>query len=721
MSVARKSVDSLSTTNNSLLSANSATMATKDQKLEPFSYSTIPEVKNEIKKTEGEKESKDTDNDDNKPNNTYKKRSRATPEQLAILEATFEKNTSPNSKLREALAEKVHMSERSIQIWFQNRRAKVKNTQKRNQQAALQDQLFKNQFFYQYPGAMYAGYPPYGQPMYQPAMSKVMNRSKSIDATNMYGQSLNSVPEGAIANPTLGRFGFSQVQGGINLPIGAEYGARTGLAAQNISMLKPELSTNYLVPSPEKNYFNFTNNALVIGSWRRIAVPNDQDSLRCSFSIVEKQIRWLIKEQNIRFKVEFPFTSIGQIVLEPFNGTVSNGKLSITVIKIPQFWMETNGPTNPTWNLSGDFTERQQATTVYRHVLEGDYSRLKNEVDTIVRSSSDLRQLCRIVPLTAATQADLLYQQNHFQRRQSCPAGLLLNTNNQYLTGNRRLSIPSSNSLVTIPQNVVVPLVQQPILDPSTQMIQAAAASATAGAASAATPLVKTSTIGNGFVTPQTMTQAVSPALVQKMQLTSPVQSAVAAGAATAVVGAEGAVQLQNTAALNIQKPVVGASTVSPAQINKTTIPTQALPGGAAQVSPVVPLNTITENTIQSAAAAATASTNNIINPLTLSAATATASSTNPSELLSSNPSITKTGGFIMDNLNIMNGAQLTTQSNEALNLLTSTDGSDNTLVDNTLSSLGNNLSLQNPESFDLGIDDSQFLLNFSDLDKNFM
>ncbi|ORY20187.1 Homeodomain-like protein, partial [Neocallimastix californiae] len=53
-------------------------------------------------------------------------RSRATPEQLAILEATFEKNTSPNSKLREALAEKVNMSERSIQIWFQNRRAKVK-------------------------------------------------------------------------------------------------------------------------------------------------------------------------------------------------------------------------------------------------------------------------------------------------------------------------------------------------------------------------------------------------------------------------------------------------------------------------------------------------------------------------------------------------------------------------------------------------------------------
>jgi len=709
MSVARKSVDSLSTTNNPLLNTNSTTITTKDKKLQSFSYSNIPEVKNEIKKTEGEKENKDTGNDDNKPNSTYKKRSRATPEQLAILEATFEKNTSPNSKLREALAEKVHMSERSIQIWFQNRRAKVKNTQKRNQQAALQDHLLKNQLFYQYPGAMYAGYPPYGQPMYQPDMTKVMNRSKSIDVSNMYGQTLNSVPEGAIANPALGRLRFPQVQGGINLPIGAEYGARTGLAAQNISMLKPELSNNYLVPSPEKNYYNFTNNALVIGSWRRIAVPNDPDSLRCSFSVVEKRIRWLIKEQNIRFKVEFPFTSIGQIVLEPFNGTVSNGKLFITLIKAPQFWMETNGPTNPTWNLSGDFTERQQATNVYTHVLEGDYNHLKNEVDTVVRSSPDLRQLCRIVQPTAATQANLLYQQNHFQRRQSCPAGLLLNPNNQYLTGNRRLSIPSSSGLVTIPQNVVVPLVQQPILEPSTQMIQATAT------ATASAPLVKTATIGNGFVTPQTMTQAVSPALIQKMQLTSPVQPT---GAATAVVGADSAtVQLQNAAALNIQKSVVAASAVSPVQINKTTIPNQALPGGATQVSPVVSLDTITENTIQSAAASATATaTTNIINPLTLSAATATASSNNSSEFLSSNPSITKTGGFIMDNLNIMNGAQLTTQSNEDLNLLTSTDGSDN-----TLSTLGNNLSLQNSETFDLGIDDNQFLINFPDIDKNFM
>jgi len=690
-------------------------MATKEQKIEPFSYqsSTIPEVKTDVKKPEGEKEIKENDSDDNKPNNTYRKRSRATPEQLAILEATFEKNTSPNSKLREVLAEKVHMSERSIQIWFQNRRAKVKNTQKRNQQAAFQDQLFKSQFYYQYSGGMYTGYPPYGQPMYQPAISKVMNRSKSIDATNMYGQSLNPVPEGAtIANPALGRFGFAQSQGGINLPVG-EYGARSSLA-QNLSMVKPDLgSPSTLIPSPEKNFYNFTNNALVIGTWRRIAVANDQDSLRCSFSIVEKQIRWLIKEQNIRFKVEFPFSSIGQILLEPLTGSVSTGKLSFTLIKVPTFWMETNGPTNPTWNLSGDFTEHQQASKVFRHVIEGDYNHLRVEVDTIVRSSPDLRQLCRIVAPTSP--ADLLYQQgNHFQRRQSCPAGLLFNPNNQYITGNRRLSIPSSTNLMTIPQNVVVPLVQQSILDTSSQMIQ------TAGAAAAAAPIAKTATVGAGFVAPQPMGQTVSPALVQKMQLATAQQAAVTAAAAAAatVATADTTVQLQNATALSVQKPVAAvaaASALSTDQAAKATIPSQALPVGATQVSPVVSLNSVTENTIQSSTQLA--NTNNIINPLTLSSSTT--ASTNPTELLSNSAqSITKSGDFIMNNLNIMNGAQLTTQSNDALNFLTSTETSDNTLVDNTLSSLGGNLSLQNQGAFDLGIDES-LLLNFPE--QNFM
>ncbi|KAL9537099.1 hypothetical protein MBANPS3_012084 [Mucor bainieri] len=97
-----------------------------------------------------------------------RKRTRATAEQLAVLEDTFAVNVSPNSKLRKQLAEQLSMSERSIQIWFQNRRAKVKHMQKRAQmqmqQAAIRAQL------YHYHQQQYGMMSPYGPPGTAPPM-----------------------------------------------------------------------------------------------------------------------------------------------------------------------------------------------------------------------------------------------------------------------------------------------------------------------------------------------------------------------------------------------------------------------------------------------------------------------------------------------------------------------------------------------------------------------
>jgi hypothetical protein len=50
-----------------------------------------------------------------------KKRQRATPEQLLVLEEAFILNPSPNAKMREMIADRIRMTERSVQIWFQNR------------------------------------------------------------------------------------------------------------------------------------------------------------------------------------------------------------------------------------------------------------------------------------------------------------------------------------------------------------------------------------------------------------------------------------------------------------------------------------------------------------------------------------------------------------------------------------------------------------------------
>lgn len=49
------------------------------------------------------------------------KRQRATQDQLSTLEMEFNKNPTPTANVRERIAEEINMTERSVQIWFQNR------------------------------------------------------------------------------------------------------------------------------------------------------------------------------------------------------------------------------------------------------------------------------------------------------------------------------------------------------------------------------------------------------------------------------------------------------------------------------------------------------------------------------------------------------------------------------------------------------------------------
>jgi len=65
--------------------------------------------------------------DDGDPLNK-KKRQRTSPDQLAILEQIFQTDKMPNQQTRVQLADQLGMSSRRVQIWFQNKRAKVKRS-----------------------------------------------------------------------------------------------------------------------------------------------------------------------------------------------------------------------------------------------------------------------------------------------------------------------------------------------------------------------------------------------------------------------------------------------------------------------------------------------------------------------------------------------------------------------------------------------------------------
>ena len=59
-----------------------------------------------------------------------RKRHQTTPQQLRLLESIFAVNRTPDLALRTKLSGQLDMTPRRIQIWFQNKRAKMKKLKK---------------------------------------------------------------------------------------------------------------------------------------------------------------------------------------------------------------------------------------------------------------------------------------------------------------------------------------------------------------------------------------------------------------------------------------------------------------------------------------------------------------------------------------------------------------------------------------------------------------
>ncbi|KAI9296676.1 hypothetical protein K502DRAFT_276742, partial [Neoconidiobolus thromboides FSU 785] len=53
-------------------------------------------------------------------------KARHSMEQIQYMEACYQENSKPNSKKRNEIALHLDLNVRTVQIWFQNRRAKTK-------------------------------------------------------------------------------------------------------------------------------------------------------------------------------------------------------------------------------------------------------------------------------------------------------------------------------------------------------------------------------------------------------------------------------------------------------------------------------------------------------------------------------------------------------------------------------------------------------------------
>ncbi|CAI2178962.1 17210_t:CDS:2 [Funneliformis geosporum] len=361
------------------------------------------------------------------PSTNNKKRTRATPEQLAILEDTFKTNTSPNSKVREALAEKVNMSERSIQIWFQNRRAKMKAMQKRAHLMINQDTI-GHHFMACMPGYGHNLFP-YRMPIHQRiALPRSYSANDLSPLNNVNALGMRSAPNSAGLGITVPQVpqGFWP-SGPLTAPIpmttsehlmnGFPFSANPLVNAQPQTQsqrfpISPNASPNSnamnsaqalrLVVNPNNgipikmNASVISCETLTIGSWRRILTMSSPTDLLCYYTLPQNIFTYHITNENTQFKMEFPLSDIFSVEFRPIDEVHS--QIAIEVKSPPSFFMEAP---HGGWNMCKDFTEDRQATRNRRHVLKGRSVVMKPQLIKLMQVDQNLAKVVTILDIPA--------------------------------------------------------------------------------------------------------------------------------------------------------------------------------------------------------------------------------------------------------------------------------------------------------------------------------
>lgn len=259
------------------------------------------------------------------------KRQRATQDQLLTLELEFNKNPTPTAAVRERIAQEINMTERSVQIWFQNRRAKIKNIAK-----------------------------------------------KSIES----GEDCNDIPE------SMRRYlALQAMESGKTL--GRDFLCRTGggmVAYGGGAML---LNTD--TGSSKVVIHHFACRSLSVGSWRRVG--QSAMDLVIFYSPEKCCVTYYINNDSAGYKIEYPFSYIKNISLE--SGDVASnaegasqrpGGLIVELNRPPNFFMDSSGSGG--FYQCGDFTEEQQASQVLVHHLGGHPKVLSGQLAKLVSLES---------------------------------------------------------------------------------------------------------------------------------------------------------------------------------------------------------------------------------------------------------------------------------------------------------------------------------------------
>ncbi|EIE76192.1 hypothetical protein G6F46_003710 [Rhizopus delemar] len=276
-----------------------------------------------------------------------RKRTHLSSTQVSVLECSFQENSLPDSSIRSRLAKKLSVSERTVQIWFQNRRAKQKKMK-----MYLRDQK-------------------QDLPRYQPTFRSLVT-PKAFEEPQL--QTIRKRPR-SISKPE---------------PKSLQLLSDIEIMQQNQRAMSEDLTISQIsslgqIHQAPIEIIPLQPSVLRIGTWTRFSSEQEELEwdLSCDILLSNRIFVWKIRIGEHQFKIEIGFDQIQYIHLQ------HTGQLDIHV-RLPLSFKMLRFQQDQDWVSCGDFTEDQQASIVPVHSLQGNYELFKNALFDIMLLAPEL-------------------------------------------------------------------------------------------------------------------------------------------------------------------------------------------------------------------------------------------------------------------------------------------------------------------------------------------
>ncbi|KAI8364023.1 hypothetical protein EDC96DRAFT_511613 [Choanephora cucurbitarum] len=319
-------------------------------------------------------------------NTPTRKRTHLKPSQVALLQESFDNNPLPDASVRSKLARELSVSERTIQIWFQNRRAKARkvdvasSSQKDTSKPQWTDSDRHNT-----------------PPRYQ-ATFRTMMTPERFQELKQENHHIRRRPR-SISKPEPKTASLVEIAQ-----------ASTRAMSEGIPEV-PFTHDDFIQPCSAEIPIQMVTlpvSVLRIGSWTRFAHATSETNqkewdLVCYGSPADRELIWRVQAEGHHFRIQVSFDHIQQLRLSQ-QIQLETGEF------VGQLEVESNLPLtfsmwrfgqDQQWVRCGDFTEDRQASLVRTHILQGNHELFKQALLDLIALAPELATKIRVMPVVS--------------------------------------------------------------------------------------------------------------------------------------------------------------------------------------------------------------------------------------------------------------------------------------------------------------------------------